>query len=59
MYIFTYVHDYMYAMASVWRSGYSLRNLVLSFYSLGPRGCTEVNRFDGKHLYSLSHLESP
>lgn len=57
IYIFLHVREYMHAMASLWRSEDNLRNLLLSFYSVGRRDWAEINRFGG-NLLVKSHLES-
>lgn len=50
---------YLCATAHVWKSKNSLPELALSFHHMGPRTWTQVFRFVGKLLYSLTPFTSP
>lgn len=45
--------------ACLWRSEGSLQEMALSFCHVNSGDLTQVITFDGKHLYSLSHLACP
>lgn len=46
-------------MVCIWRPEDNFRELLLSFYHVGPRNQTQAIRLQGKQFYHVSHLAGP